>query len=213
MERSRFELSNQFKLEKHFGENNMNCHFVTRSLTKEWEVSGGSLCYYDYSDKTVKRGFAKHLFSEEDTNSDEIEQLINKLVETPLLSLRPKMTSKGPISIDDWATYRSLFLYFMVQAARFSKAQLDDRTETDEEHKLDQLLKKDISYLDQLVSADMQDHQMVTLNMPEGQILFFPEGGFFQVPVAESISHLQRLSFCLAFHQNQSYKYWRGLHL
>lgn len=191
----------------------MNCHFVTRSLTKEWEVSGGSLCYYDYSDKTVKRGFAKHLFSEEDTNSDEIEQLINKLVETPLLSLRPKMTSKGPISIDDWATYRSLFLYFMVQAARFSKAQLDDRTETDEEHKLDQLLKKDISYLDQLVSADMQDHQMVTLNMPEGQILFFPEGGFFQVPVAESISHLQRLSFCLAFHQNQSYKYWRGLHL
>lgn len=50
----------------------MNCYFGTRALTIEWEVSGRSLWYYDFVEKAVKRGYAKKLFAQEDTNSEEI---------------------------------------------------------------------------------------------------------------------------------------------
>lgn len=163
----------------------MNCHYVTRWITEEWEQEPGSLLYYDFADRQVKRQFSKRLFAEEDTNTGEIEGLLNKYVETPLKQLKPKLLEAKDLQITDWSQYRSLFLYFMIQAARYSKAKLSPEEQKAEEHHLDQMLKKGEDFLNQLVQADMQKNQIVAATMPTGQILFFPEVGFFQIPVKD----------------------------
>lgn len=163
----------------------MNCHYVTRWITEEWEQEPGSLLYYDFEDKHLKRQFSKRLFAEEDTNSTEIEGLLNKYAETPLKQLKPKLLEVKDLQITDWNQYRSLFLYFMIQAARYSKAKLTPEEQQTEEHHLDQMLKKGEDFLNQLVQVDMQKNQLVAVTMPTGQILFFPEVGFFQIPVKD----------------------------
>lgn len=162
----------------------MNCHFVTKWLTKEWEYRPGSLWYYDFLDKTIKRQFTEKLFAKEKTNSEEIETLLNRYIETPLKGFKASITS-GISKVTDWKVYRALFLYFLAQAQRYAKAQLDDNSQTQTLHPLDDLLKKDEKYLDQIIQVDMAEYSIVSVNMPPGKILFFPETGFYQMPLTD----------------------------
>ena len=133
----------------------------------------------------MKRQFSKRLFAEVDTNTLEVEKLLNRYLETPLKQLKNRLLEAADFKITDWNQYRSLFLYFMIQAARYSKTKLSPDEREAEEHHLDQMLKKGEDFLNQLVLADMQKNHVFAISMPEGQILFFPEAGFFQIPVKD----------------------------
>lgn len=159
----------------------MNCHFVTQWLTKDWEYLPGSFYYYDFEEKKVKRQFAKYLFAEEDTNTKEIEDLISKYVEQPLKALKLPLETQSEIKVDKWEHYRATFLYFMIQVARYAKVRAPPKDGVD----LDEMLLKGEEFLDQLVGVSMQKNQIVALTMPPGQILFYPEVGFFQFPVKD----------------------------
>lgn len=162
----------------------MNCHFVTKWITEKWEHEPGSLWYYDFSDKQIKRQFSKHLFAEDETNSKEIEGLLNKYIEAPLKKFTLSLNGE-PTTITDWIIYRSIFLYFLIQAQRYAKTLGSKETQSQEEHRLDELLKKDEKLLDDIVTIDMAENVIISIVMPPGKILFFPETGFYQIPLTD----------------------------
>lgn len=163
----------------------MNCHFVTRSLTTDWEPKGGTLWYFDFKTGKVARQFSKKLFADEDTNSKDVEDLISKYIERPIgtfkHSILPTAKDGESVKIDDWGVFRGIYLYFLFQSQRYSKAQLPE-----EENKLDELLKKDEQFLDTFVSAYAQEYQLVSMKLPPGKFLFFPEIGYFQFPTQDA---------------------------
>lgn len=161
----------------------MNCHYVTRWITQEWEQAPGSLLYYDFRGNYIKRQYSNRLFADEGTNTSEIEGLISKYVESPLKGLLQQLISKSELVLDNWEQYRAGYLYFMIQSARYSKAMLTPEQRVAEEHHLDRLLLKGEDFLNGLVSIDMEKHQLLAISMPDNQILFFPEVGFYPFPV------------------------------
>lgn len=62
---------------------------------------------------------------------------------------------------------------------------------------MDALLKNE-DYLNQLVQIGMKEYNIVLISIPEDQILFFPESGFFQFPVKDNAS-VTGFTFCYAF--------------
>lgn len=161
-----------------------NCHFVTRFLTKPWEHSGGSLCYYDFEKKELCRGFSKSLFAEDGLNSGEIEALINEYVERPLAGIKPEIVDGTLRDVSDWKTYRALFLYFMIQTQRFGKARLAEKEER-YQTQLDEFLKRGEGFLDSMVQIKQLEYMIAWVGMPDGIAMFFPETGFFQFPVED----------------------------
>lgn len=168
---------------------NLNCHFVTRSITKEWEHESGLLYYYDYGTKKVKKFTSKKLFAVNNLNSNSIEILLNKYVETPLINAKNRLLKMENVNIQKWEEYRSLYLYFMIQAGRYSKylnLKSKESEVNNQEHHLDTLLKNE-NYLDSFVKIDMDKYNIAIVSVPNDQIIFFPEAGFFQIPVKDSL--------------------------
>ena len=51
----------------------MNCHYVTRSLTKPWEGNERKLIYYDFESDSILESTSKTLFSEKDLIEEKYE--------------------------------------------------------------------------------------------------------------------------------------------
>lgn len=158
----------------------MNCHYVTRSLTKPWEHDSGRLFYFDFPTGTIREGRAKTLFALEDTLSLEMEQMISRLVEHPLSVFREVIHNGQGSSISDWATYRALFLYFLMQSERFRISKLDHQATPTS------IFGKDEAFIDQLISVMMETYNVLWIGMPTGHVLFFPESGVFQFPTEDA---------------------------
>lgn len=164
--------------------NNINCHFVTRSLTQPWELENRRLKYFDFSLDRIDEADSKTLFALENLNSGEVESRLNKLVEEPISRFKMDLLkSDDPASIGRWATYRALWLYFLIQAPRFAKISLiGEKQEAD----FDRILSKDESYLDMLVQARQEDNHIRIFRLPEGNVMVFPQIGYFAFPVEDA---------------------------
>ncbi|HKZ42035.1 MAG TPA: hypothetical protein VJ044_13815, partial [Candidatus Hodarchaeales archaeon] len=95
---------------------------VTESLTKEWEVKGGWLSFFDFQTGTIKKGRSKRLFAKVDLNFSKTEGEISKFVETHLGRFKGTILPSRVAEINDWNLYRAFYLYFICQTKRFSKA-------------------------------------------------------------------------------------------
>lgn len=161
----------------------MNCHFVIRSLTKPWELKNRRLKYFDFTKGEIGEDDSKTLLAEKNLNSGEIEGLLNKLVDQPIDQFkRDLLAGKDALSVDYWRTFRALHLYFLIQAPRYSKLKEPKEVEA----LLDQTLKKGDQFLDQLVQARMDTHDLRVFKLPEGRILCFPSTGFFSFPIEDA---------------------------
>jgi hypothetical protein len=63
---------------------NLNCHFVSRFLTKPWEFGQRRLHFYDVKTGRFGEKSSRYLFSRRGSNSGNIERRLDQLVETPL---------------------------------------------------------------------------------------------------------------------------------
>lgn len=101
----------------------LNCHFVTRSITKKCEHDSG-LLYNDYGTKRVKKCKSKKFFAVNHLNLKSIEMLLNRYIETPLINAKNRLLKMENEIFQKWDEYWSLYLYCMIQVGRYSLFEL-----------------------------------------------------------------------------------------
>jgi hypothetical protein len=57
----------------------LNCHFVSRFLTRPWEYDQRRLWYFDFDRKQVCSRSSETLFAAKGTNSLAVEQRLNRI--------------------------------------------------------------------------------------------------------------------------------------
>ena len=157
----------------------LNCHFVSRFLTRPWEFGNRLLWYYDFRQKQIGKGPSKRLFAGVGRNSADIEKRLNDLIERPIANAITKLVPSGAIDnvdIPEWHLFRALHLLLLLQYTRVSEK---------DTHRLSlgQTLFWDETRLDQLVLACQETHTIAGLRGNPQAPLCYPSQGFFGIPV------------------------------
>jgi len=150
-------------------------HWVSQFLTKPWEVNEKrELAFFDFAvGDAVRQTPSKRLYREDRLRSAELEERLNKLIETPFSAARATLLATGDIKIDHWPTYRAVVLLVILQAARTQARKAQSDTE------LAELLASDVE-VDQLVQLHMRGRRLVRLGSTLREFaLFYPDGGLF----------------------------------
>lgn len=161
--------------------NELNCHFVSRFLTKPWEFGHRQLWYYDFDRKQIENKSSKTLFAQAGRNTGEIEKRLNELIETPISNAITKLVPSGAIDnveIREWPQFRALNLLLLLQCSRASDKE-------PHRSKLGEALSWDETTLDKLVRACQQNHIIVGLRGHSGAPLCYPSHGFFAMPIQQ----------------------------
>jgi len=159
----------------------MNCHYVSRSLTRSWETGRRKLTFYDFTTKTIDVESPKKLFARPNLNSSEDERWLGANVEGPLgrfLKLRRKTRAWSP-DIRDMAIYRALLLLVPVQIARIAKAAGGNAA-------FDEIFQWPEARLDAFVASLRSVYSVVIVQGHRDCPLFVTEQGFFPVPIPEA---------------------------
>jgi len=157
----------------------LNCHFVSRFLTRPWEFGNRQLWYYDFDRRQIGKKPSRTLFAQVGRNTAEIEKRLNEFIETPISHAITTLVPSGDIDnveIRDWRLFRALNLLLLLQWSRASEK---------ESHRsmLGQTLSWDEATLDQLVLARQQTHMLLGLRGHRQAPLCYPSHGFFGIPV------------------------------
>ena len=153
----------------------LNCHFVSRFLTKPWEWGQRQLHYYDFDEKRIRWRSSESLSSQHQNNSPETDRRLNRVIETPLSRALPDLLDpSGPTTISEWDVYRALLLLLPLQAARFDPS--DDL--------LEKTINRPDAELDAMAQASEQMFLLHLVRCPEGFRFFYPEAGLFSMPLA-----------------------------
>lgn len=165
---------------------NINCHYVSESLTKAWENEQGKLYFYDFSSKTIDQLRSRDLFARRGLNSRPVEEWLRDNVESPLGRFRKalrKRTGPVPTEIDDLPAYRALMLLLPLQVVRIAKVESGPG-------ELDQIFEWPPQKLDQFLSTIRSNYALVVVQGHPKVPLFFTEHGFFMLPFPwASIEH------------------------
>jgi hypothetical protein len=157
----------------------LNCHFVSRFLTKPWELRNRQLWCYDFERKQIRKRPSKSLFAEAGRNSPEIEKRLNHFIERPIANAITTLVPSGAIDnveIAEWPLFRAINLLFLVQHNRVA--------EKDSLHSgLSQTLLMDEAQLDQLVLACQETDMIAGLRGNPQAPLCYPSQGFFGIPI------------------------------
>jgi hypothetical protein len=159
----------------------LNCHFVSRFLTKPWEFGQRQLWYYDFGRKQIEKKSSKSLFAKVGRNSAEIEDRLNELIETPISQAMTTLVPSGAIDnveIGDWQLFRALNLLLLLQWSRASD-------KDPHRSRVGQALSWDETTLDQLVVACQQTHMIVGLRGDPRSPLCYPSHGLFALPIRQ----------------------------
>jgi len=157
----------------------LNCHFVSRFLTKPWEFGQRQLWYYDFDRKQIEQKSSKSLFAQVGRNTAEIETCLNELIETPISNAITTLVPSGAIDnveIREWRLFRALNLLLLLQWSRASEKE-------SHRSRLGQALSWDEATLDQLVLACQQTHIVVGLCGDPRAPLCYPSHGLFALPI------------------------------
>ena len=159
----------------------LNCHFVSRFLTKPWEFGQRQLWYYDFDRKQIENKSSKTLFAQAGMNTAEIEKRLNELIETPISNAIATLVPSGAIDnveIHQWPLFRALNLLLLLQCSRASEKE-------SHRSKLEQTLSWDDATLDQLVHACQLAHMIVGLRGHPRAPFLYPSHGFFAMPIQQ----------------------------
>ena len=162
---------------------NINSHFVTRGLTKPWEINEQrELAYYDFTNDRISTHFSKSLFSKKGLFNSEEEQIFNERIETPLINLRNKLKENKHHSFNQ-QEWEALAMYFQFQTIRYS-AKEEGRGD------MFNFFKKNVLSNDSIAkssaSAMYQYCQFFHFEQQKDRY-FFPENGCIIIPTSISI--------------------------
>ena len=155
-----------------------NCHYVTRSLTRAWEMGQRRLRYYDFERDAFDEDSSYSLFAEDRINTQEVETWLDRTIENPLGAARKRIGAADPKALDEWKFYRAAVLMLWLQGVRVKSIVDEDRRES-----LRMLAAMPMDQLDALVLAlrEEYDLRLVFTQGRNGLIapLYFPSSGLF----------------------------------
>jgi hypothetical protein len=157
----------------------LNCHFISRILTRPWEFGQRRLHFYDKKTKRFHQTSSKKLFARRGLNSKKTEEHLEHIMETPLARALPQLlnaSDAGSGSITDWPTYRALMLLYPFQLARITP----DRSPPID---LESLCSWPDEALDQYVRVMEQSNRLITAVSHRECPFFYPSKGYFIVPL------------------------------
>src|SRR3972149_2504776 len=123
----------------------LNCHFVSRFLTRSWGYGPRQLSFFDFDEGTLRSCSSRSLFATSGTNSAEVETRLNRVVETPISTAIAKLVGQQvqPEGLLDWPLFRALSLLLILQPLRGSgrpeHAQRSEQTITRTDAELDEI--------------------------------------------------------------------------
>lgn len=167
-------------------------HFVSRFLTKPWEDDNRKLWFYDFAAHRFGRQSSKSLLAVTEGYPHEVEDALNRLVESPVSSVLGVMSPdrlqllSAPQS---WSVYRALLSLTLLQASRYGELHGDESQEDDPDLHLDDdrdslpsILARGHEHLDDLAQAHSQVGALYLVPVKPPAFLFYPDVGFFGVP-------------------------------
>lgn len=154
----------------------MNCHYVSRFLTKPWETQGRQLTYFDFSTGKIDSCSSEYLFSRENSNTADQENFLNRFIETPLGEIQK--IADGDLKNLKWRVFRAMYLLFMYQAPRYFGSQGVEFADFYEF-----LFSVSEASLDGYISEVAKDFSIMKWTIPSREEIFFPELGVFPIPV------------------------------
>jgi hypothetical protein len=159
----------------------LNCHFVTRFLTKPWEIPPGrTLHFYDFAEKAIRTKSSRSLFARIGLNDADTESRINSLIETPLARLIAELKTGPPdfSKMQDWAVFRAVSLLFSLQISRSAKL-------TSGNHKAMEFYDWPTEKIDQYTWAIHEKRTLLHFVVPANVPLAYTPHGYFFVPLPD----------------------------
>ncbi len=158
-----------------------NDHFISRFLTKRWEVQPGKMLHvFDFATSTFDLKPSARLFADEGLHSVETGAALNTLIEQPVaqhlraLETNPRASLPDPKS---WPLFRALASLWWLQALRIS----DAKTPGELAFTLDQLLVNGEAVVDAIGVLARDRFHLFVANTRER--LFFTEVSAFPIPL------------------------------
>lgn len=152
----------------------INCHFVSRFLTAPWEFGQRRLWFYDFETGQIGAQSSRSLFATAGRNSEEVEERLNRLIETPIAQARRTLWGAG----DDvspaleWPLFRALALLLLLQPFRATDAPEGPQT-------LDEVLGRPEDYIDGLARAVGSRYRLMRITVSPHSPLYYPSDGWF----------------------------------
>lgn len=163
------------------GQVTINCHYITKSLTKPWEREGRRLRFYDFSTRRFCNGFAASLFAASHLNTQAVETWLDQTIEAPLNICRRQYLQAGRMdALEEWNFYRAASLMLWLQGIRV-RAVADHDARRD----LETLALRPMNEVDQLVMAIRAEFDLTLITTVKvadrWAPLFFPSSGTFPI--------------------------------
>ena len=164
----------------------MNCHYVSRFLTRPWEDEKQFLHVYDFETDQITKARSKFLFSEKGLIEPRHEERISKLIESPLSLFKQKFKFEVHFEPSE-SESRALYLYASVQITRMKKLYQRRPNKYWDNKKgyvtLEMLLEAPEDHIKRLTTRLQSTYDLVITDLPQGSAMFFPITGLFCVPV------------------------------
>src|SRR5258708_5495148 len=159
-----------------------NDHYISRFLTKPWEIGHRRLHYYDFASAKFGDSSSESLFAAADLHTETTGKHLDRYVESPVSDYRARVlrASTGPALADtnDWRVYRGLVGLVWLQVQR-----LLDAKALPVEMNLDQLLTQAEAVFDAMPQLATRHHALIGVTVPSTENLFFTESVYFPIPL------------------------------
>ena len=179
----------------------LNCHYVSKFIVKPWSVTRSkrpSVDFIDVETRRIERKRIENLFSAEGLNSPELESLLNKHIETPIAQYANSVIVNPENQKDNWHLYLALRLLFFVQILRFSELKGDAHPDLS----LEELMRKideEPNFKEGIIALHDTKFQLNFVRLRQGDFMFYPETGYFAIPIEQKKIQPADGPFCLAW--------------
>ncbi len=154
----------------------LNCHFVSRFLTRPWEYGQRQLSYFDFDQGDVRSCSSRSLFAVTGTNTNDVETRLNQVIETPISSAMARLVDMEAESEEllEWPLFRALSLLLMLQPLRSRSSEHHEHAE-----RLEETVTRSDAELDELTKDAQAAYWLGRISVRSDAPLLYPVSGFF----------------------------------
>jgi hypothetical protein len=162
-----------------------NDHYISRFLTKPWEVGQRQLWFYDFKTDSFGRRSSESLFAEDGLHSQETGDRLNELIETPVSLHRAEtVNGDGILTIPgkNWKVFRALVALIRLQPQRHLDKEGAERRFT-----LDDMIGQGENFLDGLAAKTQEEYTLIAVTLRDGAFqMSFTDAVYFPIPMVGS---------------------------
>jgi hypothetical protein len=165
-----------------------NDHFISRFLTRRWEVQPGRMLhYFDFATSRFGAEPSARLFADDGLHSTQTGDRLNRLIEQPVAQHLRVLETNPRAAIHDsgsWPVFRALASLWWIQSLRISEAKTPERFAVT----LDRFLDQGEALVDTIGTLARDKFHLLMVRTPPREHLFFTEVASFPIPFAGAVA-------------------------